>query len=332
MNVGNSSADFGDGSSMEEARIATRSVLFILSLVAVVGNGLVLRVIPRIAEEYMLSATKVFYVGQALADLSQSILLLTGLLLDSIGEWIHWTGPSRLIICKIVGVFIIDTVGISMLHIMLLNTDRYLLITKPMTHSRFTSKRFALFHCISVSIVSTIGLFVSVYTIEHLSGEVMIYQKCLGLCVPDVRAPGFTPIVLTVCAMHWLSMLVLVLQYGHIITISLNHLRRVTPQTSNEAEDTDNVLSRLKRNFRIIRTPFIVTFIFSCSYLPMTFIEVYHIVTGIAPDPGLHTASIVLPFTNGFFNPFVYYLTITSFREKAKNTIKNSVIKCESAC
>ena len=113
MNV-SSSADFGDGSSMEKARIATRSLLFILSLVAVVGNALVLRVIPGIAEEYMMSATKVFYVGQALADLSQSTFLMTGLLLDTIGEWIHWTGPSRIMICKIVGVLIVDTVGISM--------------------------------------------------------------------------------------------------------------------------------------------------------------------------------------------------------------------------
>ena len=37
------------------ARIATRSLLSILCLVAMVGNVLVLRVIPRIAEENMLS-------------------------------------------------------------------------------------------------------------------------------------------------------------------------------------------------------------------------------------------------------------------------------------
>ena len=157
---------------------------------------------------------------------------------------------------------------------------------------------------------------------EHFIGDFVVYQKFIGIYFPDTNTPGIAPLLSTMCAIHWFNILVLVSLYGHIIAISLNHSRRVMHQTSNETEDTENIFSRLKRNFRIIRTPFIVTFLFFCSYLPSTFIGVYYVVTGIAPDPGLQTASIALLFTNGCFNPFVYYLTIISFRETAKKMLK----------
>ena len=197
----------------------------IVNVFAIAGNILILLVIPRIPEEVMGDATKVCYMGQAATDLGAATLYLLGPVAEAIGQWAGWT-RGRLTFCRTVGFLASASPGVSILFIVFLNVDRYLLIVKPMIHRRIAIKWKVVTICATVSTLNVLMLFLFVLFCKH-SFQIITFHAELNMCIIDFGEPTFLPFLLPMISIAWLTMLHLVIQYCHIVSISLYHWRKI---------------------------------------------------------------------------------------------------------
>ena len=217
--------------------------------------------IHRIPEESMRAATKVYCMGHALTELHTAIFSIVGTLSEWIGEWVGWT-YGRETFCRVVGFLTTACPGITILYIMLINMDRYMLIMKPMVHARVATKRRALVTCVTLTSFNIFVQFLFVYFTET-SFEIIRYHPGTGMCLIDFTEPSFLPFLLAVCAFAWFNMLLLVIQYCRIICISLKHkqklnlrLRRFIPTIAFNVPPPSHVENSEDTNKRSTFAPF----------------------------------------------------------------------------
>ena len=235
MDVSNSSnslysttraADYSD--EVDLARIVPVSLVSVMNVVALVGNSLIMFVIPRIPEESMKPATKVYCMGHAITDLFNAVFIIVAPLSEWIGDWVGWT-YGRETFCRVVGFLATAFPGITVLYIMLLNLDRYVLIMRPMVYARVATKRRALVACVTLTSFNIFVQFLFVYFSET-SFEMIRYHPGTGTCLIDFTEPSFLPFSVTLFAFAWFNMLLLVIQYCRIIHISLKHKHKINLQ------------------------------------------------------------------------------------------------------
>ena len=252
-------ADYSDG--VDLARVVPVSLMSVMNVVALVGNSLIMFVISRIPQESMKPATKVYCMGHALTDLFNEVIAIVGPLSEWIGDWVGWT-YGRETFCRVVGFLATAFPGITILYIMLINMDRYMLITKPMVYARVATKRRALVACVTLTSFNVFVQFLFVYFSET-SFEIIRYHPGIGMCLIDFTEPSFLPFSLAVFTFAWFNMLLLVIQYCRIICISLKHkqklnlrLRRFIPTTASSVPPPSHIENSEDTNKRSTFTSF----------------------------------------------------------------------------
>ena len=298
---------------------ATRALMIAFNLLGILGNLIVVYVIPRIPEGAMNGASKVHFIGLSIADMMTSTIFLSGPVSAAVAEWVGWS-HGRETFCKVMGLLIVNNIGLGLLHIMLLNTERYLSIMKPLIHPSFATTQRALIRSVIPSILQTLGISVYVFIVDYLVGDAFTYQPKLANCTLNFHSSAMMWLSLTLFASTWSSLVVLVFQYGHIIYISLQILRDRRARAASQGITLPS--SQSMRNFRTIRTPVIITGLFSLSFLPITSIETHRMVTGTPVHPNMTVFAYVCIFINGILNPFIYFSTVVSFRHTLKKILK----------
>ena len=235
----NSTARRAEYDNVEDlTSIVMQSLMTVVHIVAFIGNLAIFIVIPRISGESIKAATKVYCMGHALTDLLAAIIHIVGQLSEWIGRWVGWTYGSSTF-CTILGFLTAFFPGISILQIMFVNVNRYLLIMKPMIYPRISMKRRALVTSVTLTILNLLVQFLFVY-FSKISFEIVRYHSEIGGCLIDFGDPSFFPFSVILFAVGWLNMLLLIMQYCRIIRVSLSHKQKIKFRVQSPSQIASN--------------------------------------------------------------------------------------------
>nr|XP_054775164.1 D(2) dopamine receptor A-like [Lytechinus pictus] len=196
------------------------------NIVALIGNLLITRVVPKIPHDSMHDSSKVCLISQAIADSILATTIAIGTLSETIGSYAGWT-YGRLTFCRVVGFVPTALIGVSIWLIALLNIDRYAFIVRPMLYSRLATRNLAISLSLFLSVAHTSLLLLFVFINDD---SVQIMKIIPGLtCVIDFQDPIFLTFSYVIFGMPWMVFVALLCIYIHILKISLSQLKRIKP-------------------------------------------------------------------------------------------------------
>nr|XP_054756986.1 G-protein coupled receptor 84-like [Lytechinus pictus] len=207
-----------------ELAIASFVAFNILSLI---GNSLILKVVPKIPSDAMFDSTKVCLMGQAVTDAVFAFMSVSNLVTELIGESTGWT-TGREPLCRAFGFVVSSLTGASIWNVTLLNTERYLFIARPMLYRRIATRNLTLSAYVVFAIVNLALTLLFVFINDE--SLYIIRIESFKVCVIDLRDPSFLPYTFCIFVHLWVITVCLVIQYVHIIKISVNHLNRIQPR------------------------------------------------------------------------------------------------------
>ncbi|XP_041466284.1 uncharacterized protein LOC121416833 [Lytechinus variegatus] len=197
------------------------------NIFAVIGNILILKVVPKIPSDAMFDSTKVCLMGQAVMDAMFASMAISGPVVELIGESVGWTA-GREPVCRAIGFVSFSVIGISVWFIALLNTERYLFIARPMLHRRIATRNLTLSAYVVFAIVQLAIMTLFVFINDE--SYHILRTTPFKMCVVDLREPSFLPYTLYIVIHVWVVTVCLVIQYVHIIKISVHHLNQIQPR------------------------------------------------------------------------------------------------------
>ena len=225
MNFSNSSATVSaQGSDVRVSAIIIMTIFETFNVFAVIGNILILLVISRIPEESIGNSTKVCYMGQAATDLCAALVYMLGPAAEAVVRWTGWT-YGRVTFCRTVGFIASACPGVSILFVVFLNVDRYLLIVKPFVHRRKATKRRTITASVIVTTLNVLMLLLFVVFCKK-SFRIISYHEEMIMCIIDFGDPTFLPFTIPMFSISWMTVVHLGVQYVHIIIISLSRKRK----------------------------------------------------------------------------------------------------------
>ncbi|XP_041453178.1 gastrin-releasing peptide receptor-like [Lytechinus variegatus] len=196
------------------------------NIAALIGNLLIIRVVPKIPHDSMHDSSKACLISQAIADSILATTIAIGTLSETIGSYAGWT-YGRLTFCRVVGFVPTALVGVSIWLIALLNIDRYAFIVRPMLYSRLATRNLTISLSLFLSVSHTSLLLLFVFINDD---SVQIIKIIPGLtCVIDFQDPIFLPFSYVIFGMPWMVFVALLGMYFHIVKISLSQLKRIRP-------------------------------------------------------------------------------------------------------
>lgn len=278
-------------------------ILFFYALVVVLGvpgNALVVWVtgfrMPR-------SVTSLWFLNLALADLLCCLslpLLMVPLALDD-----HWPfGPTA---CTLVKSLFYLVMYCSILQLVLISIDRWLMVSKPIWCQNKRRPKMAAWACVAVWLLAVIGSIPQfIFTKEIYAGEdkrecVAVYNMPKAWAVTSFRfLVGFFLPFLVIVACHW---------------VVYKRAKAGSPQGRG----------RSKKTLRIIVA--MVTCFFLC-FLPLYITDFLQLVTPRSSphSPAVyiaHLLTLCLAYCNSCLNPLLYACLGRGFKDNMNRSLRS---------
>ncbi|XP_041479543.1 alpha-1A adrenergic receptor-like [Lytechinus variegatus] len=216
--------------------VAKATFVTLVALTGIVGNITNTIVIPRVPDTTLGPASKIVLTALAIADLIGAIMLLNGPLSIFTYEWLSKDGN---IYCDITGFITTLAPATSASFLFLINLDRYIQITRPLTYQVLVTRRRAI---VAVAIAAFyILIFLSFFvgiaddSIDHIA-----YHLGFSLCLVSFSAPEFLPSTIGSFAVSvWLIAFLLLVMYARIFQIAIRHSEKISAQMNSTARLRD---------------------------------------------------------------------------------------------
>ncbi|XP_021346825.1 allatostatin-A receptor-like [Mizuhopecten yessoensis] len=288
-------------------RLVVLILMFLTSIAGIVGNASV--ILTVFLNRRMLNPTTILVVNLAVADLSFIVFLVIGTV-TVIYAFPSWAFAN--IWCK--AMFYISHVNVSasVITLVLISVDRYLVVVYPIESRTIINKRNA-YICVCLSWIISLPINIPVI-FEYSQVGTYAISKCVDINIfygNYVAALRFHACLFVFC--FAIPLTVMCTLYVNVIKTLVCGVRPRGGQNTKSM--------RMKK--RVTRMLLIVTVIFAVCCLP---IHVYRLLMASGNDsPTRHTYMVMLSHLlitiNSCANPIVYAFLSTNFRRSFRRTV-----------
>ncbi|XP_036128981.1 adenosine receptor A3 isoform X3 [Molossus molossus] len=270
-----------------------------IGLCAIVGNVLVIWVVKL--NPSLQTTTFYFIVSLALADIAVGVLVMPLAIVISLGFTVHFYS------CLLMTCLLLVFTHASIMFLLAIAVDRYLRVKLTVRYRRVTTQRriwCALGLCwllsFLVGLTPMFGWNMKMSSGPHRN-ETFLSCKFLSVMKLDymVYFSFFTWIFIPLVAMCAI--------YIDIFCVIRNKLN----QNFSSSKETGSFYGR---EFKTAKSLFLVLFLFTLSWLPLSIINCITYFKGDVPQVVVNLA-ILLSHANSMMNPVVYAFKIKKFKE-----------------
>lgn len=236
FNASSSSRSVDDKQAVFILTVVRAVFVTLVALTGIVGNIINIIVIPRVPDTAMGAASKVVLTALSIADLIAAAMLLNGPLSLFTYEWLSRAGN---IYCDITGFITTLAPATSASFIFLINLDRYIQITRPLTYQVLVTKKRAIVAVVTAAfyILTFLSFFVG---ISANSVDPIAYHYGFSLCLVSFSAPAFLLSTIgSFTVSVWLVAVLLLAIYARIFQIALRHSKKISAQMNSTARLRD---------------------------------------------------------------------------------------------
>ena len=301
-----------DGGSISTQDVVFAALYSAIVLPGVVGNGIIITIVRKTPS--MHTTTNYLLMNLAVADLL-TLLLCPGLY-DFALTKVRLQGRSGDLICKLfAGNAIVPvTINVAVLTVCAIAVERYLALVKPYRNLRLSKDSVGY-------VIALLWLLASLSCIPDFQANTFDIVSSKYPCKRPWSLDEYflhKPFIIFTCVCFGLiSSLILFICYFEIVrglyfTRTIWSESTVTEAERQEKKQLARLLIWLALIFAVCSLPFAIYFIFLISADPKTVQENHDILFLF------HRISRLLLFANSFFNPMLYALQSSNYRESFK--------------
>ncbi|XP_038060756.1 adenosine receptor A1-like [Patiria miniata] len=324
----------GDDTIQLQVTVAYFSMEILISVVALLGNSLVLVAYARSLR--LQTVTNFFIVSLAIADLLVGLLGVPFALLTAEGL------PHNFHACLIMLTFLLCLCATSTFSLIGVTVDRFIAVTYPLQYHSIVTKKRALVTILGSWVLAGIVGFLPV--IGWNQGE-PDKPQCIFVDVIDMNYMGFNCLVVII-----LPFTVMLVMYGFIYKAIRTQLRRIGPTcTGGTSSNPSSVVrgtamassnarrkrrfSAYKRDVKAVKSVGVIIVIFAICWFPLSIINLRTALcpSCIGPSLTIYDVFIVLSHANSAINPLIYAYG-KDFRTAYKRTICKLFPWCTRMC
>ncbi|KAL3267250.1 hypothetical protein HHI36_011383 [Cryptolaemus montrouzieri] len=285
-------------------------ITLIIMIVGVVGNSLTVVALVRNAKIRTVAAA--FIASLCISDLLFCLMVLP----FAASQFFHGTWIHGDVLCSMIPLLRYGSVGVSLLSIVIISINRYILIAWPALYPSIFTRAKVTLYIIGIWAFSY-GL--QVPTLFGIWGTFGLDDK-LGTCSIKEDEYGRSPKTMLFLCGFALPSIIIVLSYATIFWVVRQSHKRMAGHTSS---------TNYKRSEMHITKMVLVIFIcFVVCYLPIAIIKV---LDRNVEHPPVHVICYILLYLASCVNPVVYVTMNKQYRQAYLNTIQcNFVNNIES--
>ncbi|XP_071951790.1 histamine H2 receptor-like [Antedon mediterranea] len=280
-------------------------------------SGNILNIVVLYRLRSVSEVAKIFLLSLTFADLFLGLLNLFSIIPAIISSWPYGGG-----LCMAIGLSGSIFCGVSLLSLLSVSIDRYIAISNPLHYILLVTKKRALFAVTSIWIFT----FILVTLASILEGkQFVIYKRDLCTCIVafgDLQFKIF--IIITLFAFIMVPGLLMILLYIRLFFISRKHIRQITELT---VSSNNGIPIVSKKEWKAIKTLFIVTGAFNIAWLPFLIVHSYMAITNNTVNDGALFFILWLALSNSWWNSLIYSATNHAYRKNALQVMK-SMLPC----
>ncbi|KAK9870282.1 hypothetical protein WA026_006369 [Henosepilachna vigintioctopunctata] len=280
-------------------------ITLIIMVVGVVGNCLTVVALIRNAKIRTVAAA--FIASLCISDLLFCFLVVP----FAASQFFHGTWIHGDVLCSMIPLLRYGSVGVSLLSIVIISINRYILIAWPSLYpSIFTKTKVTLY----IIGIWTFSYSLQIPTLLGIWGKFGLDEK-LGTCSITEDENGRTPkTMLFVCGFA-LPCIIIIISYATIYWVVRQSHKRMAEHTTS---------TNYKRSEMHITKMVLVIFIcFVVCYLPIALVK---ILDKDVRHPPIHVICYILLYLASCVNPVVYVTMNKQYRQAYLNTIRCNFI------
>lgn len=279
-------------------------IVFTITIILIVfGNLLVICTI--VSFQQLHTPTNYLIVSMAVADLLLGSFVMPPSMVRSL-ETCWYFGDF---FCKFHSSTDFTLCNTSVMHLTFISIDRYYAVCQPLQyHSRMTTR-------VSIAMILASWGFSALFGFGITFSEMKIEQErteevhvnCKGGCLAmHGREIGVTYSLV----FYFIPMFVIVSIYSRIFVIALKHVRAINNYPTGSAFS--------KKDLKATKTLAVVVGVYMCCWTPFFMCNIIDPAIGHTIPALLYEVLMWLAYLNAVFNPMIYALFYSWFREKAK--------------
>ncbi|XP_065111844.1 trace amine-associated receptor 11 [Paramisgurnus dabryanus] len=279
-------------------------LLFAITIILIVyGNLLVICTISSFRQLH--TPTNYLIVSMAVADLLLGVLVMPPSMVRSL-ETCWYFGD---ILCKFHSSTDFTLCNASVMHLTFISIDRYYAVCQPLQYHRRITTRVSVAMILAswgFSAFVGFGITFSELKVERERTE-ELHVNCKGGCLAmHGREIGFTYSIV----FYFIPMFVIVSIYSKIFFIAQKHAHAIHNYPASS--------SVIKKDLKATKTLAIVIGVFMCCWTPYFMCNIIDPVVGHSIPALLYEVLMWVAYLNAVFNPIIYALFYSWFREKSK--------------
>lgn len=281
-------------------------IITLFALLTILGNIFVLVVNRRVTS--FTESTKILIACLAVNDLAVGIGSTFSIMSSALDWW-----PYGQACCEAYALTVSCCFSYAIFSIMLINTDRFIAVTKPYKFPVWCSQRNVGIAVAIAVLVSVVGTFMS----RFIFGAKVVYFSGSSSCYwgNQSKMSYLTAFLLGVV----ITFIVIVSVYYHIIKISQEHEQRLNERNNQNEGGGDN---------KALKTFLAVTIVWGVCYTPLSLTRVIESFIGVHSPYWLDMIVTWILACNSLFNVFIYSLFNKSFRKIAKTILSERLPCC----
>ncbi|XP_056619770.1 trace amine-associated receptor 11 [Triplophysa dalaica] len=291
-------------------------IIFAITIILIVfGNLLVICTI--VSFQQLHTPTNYLIVSMAVADLLLGSFVMPPSMVRSL-ETCWYFGDF---FCKFHSSTDFTLCNAAVMHLTFISIDRYYAVCQPLQyHSKMTTRVIVAMILVSwgFSAFFGFGITFSELKIEQTKTE-EVHVSCKGGCLAmHGREIGVTYSLV----FYFFPMFVIVSIYSKIFVVALKHARAMNnnPRVSVNLKD-----------LKATKTLAIVIGVYMCCWTPFFMCNIIDPVVGHTIPALLYEVLMWVAYLNAVFNPMIYALFYSWFREKSKLLYKKLYRLCKQA-
>lgn len=282
--------------------IVEAAILFLIMLLAIVGNFLVIAVVYR-RRELRRTETHIFIVNLSFTDISVALLCMPFSLITAVTqEWI-FSNP----LCQLNGFLNVFFLLTSILTLTAISIQKYIGVVQPMKRRIFTRKTtivavlWVWFQALFTALTPILGW----NSYEHIAGR----TQCSVKVPRDNSVSELTNCLFIIVCGFVIPLGIMSFSYLKIFQTVKIHTKRVRSHSFGEEQ------SAFLNERRITVTLFIILAVFLACWAPFSVLTIYATLAGSELPKYFSVAAYWLGFLNSAMNPLIYALRTKEFRQ-----------------
>ncbi len=282
--------------------ILEAGILFIIMLVAIIGNFLVIAVVYR-RRELRRTETHIFIVNLSLTDIFVALLCMPFSMITAVSQ--KWIFSNAL--CQLNGFLNVFFLLTSILTLTAISIHKYIGVVQPTKRKIFTRKR-TIMAVVWVWLQALLTALTPIFgwnDYEHIPGR----TQCSVKVPRDNEVSELTNCLFIIVCGFVIPLGIMSFSYLKIFQTVQIHTKRVRSHSFGEEQ------SAFLNERRITITLFIILAVFLACWSPFSILTIYATLAGNELSKYFSVAAYWLGFLNSAMNPLIYALRTKEFRQ-----------------